>query len=528
MRAGLVRGMAVLSLGAVLVAGGPVGAQSPSPSPSAVPSDAPVVPDIAADPVVACPVPAPAGGAAAPSASIAPAPVRAAPEAKPVGQWSGTWRRMPRSPLSARSGAATDFAEGEGRIYVWGGRDASGALLADGAAYVVEDRAWVTLPDSGLAPRERFAFDSDRRGIVIWGGVDAAGQPLADGARLTFEGRGQVLTWVALPSAPLTPGPASISGDLNGMIAVTPGVSPGDPPLFAILDQTDAGFGWDDPTSPDIQNHGPFTAPPVPPGLAYEVAAVRENGLLLSYQADGTAVGSWFRSGDWTDPFRIDLPASTGCPALDIPTYGWIRADADGTPVGLLTPDGGGRWRALATPPERAVTGGMLVWGPSHLVVADALLAYDLVRERWLRLPEPPDGPRTGVSASWFDGKLYLWGGRSADGTTHADGWMFSPDLPPDTYRLPGGYREDYGDCGGDSDPRSAVFRADAGDRSKVWLELGGERIDTFWPDGYVVRFGNGRAVVVGPDGTVAAREGQRLRDAAKQDYCPGGGGVTF
>jgi len=300
---------------------------------------------------------------------------------------------------------------------------------------------------------------------------------------------------------------------------------PGRPALFAILDQTDDGYGWDDPTSPDIQNHGPFTAPPVPPGIAYETASLRENGLLLSYQADGTAVGSWFRIGDWTDPFRIDLPASAGCPALDLPSFGWIRASTDATPVGLVDGDGG--WRALAPPPAGAITGGMLVWGPRHLVVADALLAYDMAAERWLRLPEPPDGARTGVSASWFDGKLYLWGGRSSDGTTHADGWMFTPDLPPDTYRLPGGYRDSYRDCGGQGDPRDAVFRADAGNGDRVWLELDGRRIDTFWPDGYVARFRNGRAVVISPDGTVAAREVQRLRDAAKQDYCPSNG-VTF
>src|SRR5688572_23630901 len=92
MRAGLVRGAAVFSLGAVLVAGGPVSAQSPSPSTST--SAAPVVPDIAADPVVVCPVRAPAVEAVtAPAASIAPAEVRAAPDAKPVGRWRGTWRR---------------------------------------------------------------------------------------------------------------------------------------------------------------------------------------------------------------------------------------------------------------------------------------------------------------------------------------------------------------------------------------------------------------------------------------------------
>jgi hypothetical protein len=274
-----------------------------------------------------------------------------------------------------------------------------------------------------------------------------------------------------------------------------------------------------------------FEAPPVPPGVAYELAAVREKLLFLSHQGDGTAIGAWFVDmwpGEWTEPFRIGLPATDGCPAMDLPANGWVRAGADGSPISLVQGWGkGDGWRALAPAPAEAVTDGMLVWGPRHLVVADALLAYDMVAERWLWLPEPPGGPRTGVSAAWFDGRLYLWGGRTADGTVHGDGFVFTPDLPAGTFRLPGGYRDGYGDCAVQGDPRSAVFRADPRDPDKVWLQQGSQRIDTFWPDGYVVRFRDGRGTVIGPDGTVAAREGQRLRDAAKQDYCASGD-VTF
>jgi hypothetical protein len=530
MRAASTRAVAGLSLGVVLsLLASPTAAQSPAPART---------PEAAVrDPVVACPVTVPPIDAPTPSpdpdaspaatASIREAEVRPAPEAQPVGAWPGRWRRMPASPLGARSGAATDYAAWDGRIYVWGGRDASGALLSDGAAYVVADRTWVLLPDAGLVPRERFAFDSDGKGIVIWGGVDAAGAPLDDGARLTFEGRRQAPRWEVLPPAPLTPGPASIAGDLNGMWAVSPGASPGDPPRFAWYDQTDEGYGWDDPSSPDIQNHGAFTVPPVPPGIAYEMVSVRSAALLLSHQADGSAIGSWF-DGAWGEPFRIALPASDGCAAMDLPAFAWVRAGADGSPVSLVQGWGDvGGWQALAPAPAEAVTDGMLVWAPRHLIVADALLAYDMVTDRWLRLPDLPGGPRTGVSAAWFDGRLYVWGGRSDDGTVHADGFVFRPDLPADTFRLPGGHRDGYGDCGGEGDPRDAVFRADPDDPDKVWLQQGGQRISTFWPDGYVVRFRKGRGTVIGPDGAVAAREGQRLRDAAKQDYCPSGD-VTF
>ena len=270
-------------------------------------------------------------------------------------------------------------------------------------------------------------------------------------------------------------------------------------------------------------------APPVPPGIAYEIASARDSAVLLSYQPDGTAIASWFTGmwpGEWSDPERVPLPASPGCPALDIPSFGWVRAGADDAPVGLIASERDGDWRQMATPPDEALTDGMLVWSPRHLIVADALLAFDTVTERWLRLPPLPDGPRTGISAAWGYGNLYVWGGRTADGALPETGWVFTPDLPPDTYQLPGGYRAGYGDCGGQGDPRNARFRAAAGDSALVWLELEGQRIDAFWPDGYVVRFGR-RPAVIGPDGRIAARIGQRLRDT-DVGYCSNGDRISF
>ena len=331
--------------------------------------------------------------------------------------------------------------------------------------------------------------------------------------------------WRPLPPAPLTPGPASISGDRNITLVVTPGATFADPPRWAVLDDDAGRLGWDEPSDPDIRVHGAMPAPSLPPGIGYAFASAREAALLISHQADGSAVASWFTGmwpGEWSDPVRIPLPADGSCPAIDLPSFGWIGVGADGQPAALITDAwGGDEWQALPTPPRAAATGGMLVWGPGHLIAADGLVAWDIARQRWVRLPPLPGGPRTGVSAAWFDGRLYVWGGATADGRLSRSGWMFTPDLPADTFRLPGGHRDGYGDCGGVGNPVNAVMHADRTDPRLVWFTLGRSVYSTTWPDGYVVDFSRGRAHVLGPDGKVVAREGDRLRDL-DIGWCPG------
>ena len=428
---------------------------------------------------------------------------------------------MPAAPIAARTGAATDIAAQEGNLYVWGGREADGTLLNDGALFSVKDQTWQVLPATDLVPRERFGFDSDGQGITIWGGIDAAGRPLDDGARLVWSDDGLTMRWVALPPAPLTAGPASLSGDFNTTYAVTPGAAAGDPPRFAVLDEDSGSLAWDDPSSPDLRTHGKMPAPRVPAGIAYEIAAASGDfAVLISYQADGTAVASWFSEpwpGSWSKPVEIALPATDGCPAIGSPRLGWVRTGTDGSVVAYLTKSSGtGSFRPTVAAPTGTTTGGVLVWSPSRLIVADALLAYDTVSKQWTALPALPDGPRTGVSTAWSGGQLYLWGGQGADGQPSDTGWVFTPAPAVGVYPLAG---VPAGDCGGEGDPSSAVFRASEGDADKVWMTLDGHRLTAIWPEGYSVRFTGSGAEVISPDGTVVARERQRL-SATKLDGC--------
>ena len=236
--------------------------------------------------------------------------------------------------------------------------------------------------------------------------------------------------------------------------------------------------------------------------------------------------------GEWSDPERVPLPATNGCPALEVSAFAWLRSGADGTPVGLFTSDlERTDWQSIGAPPDGTPTGGSLVLGPRHLVVADALLAYDTATETWLSLPPLPDGPRTGVSAAWAYGQLYLWGGRATDGTVLDTGWVFTPTLPADTYRLPDGHRPPWPPAcdlvGYDPKLPRAVLRADRDDPALVWFRLGRDRYEAKWPDGYTVRFGEGPAAVLGPDGSIVARAGDRLRDVA-MGWCPTGRSITL
>ena len=376
------------------------------------------------------------------------------------------------------------------------------------------------LPESGLAPRERFGFDADNIGITIWGGLDAQGAPLGDGARLILSGEARRPSWTALPPAPLTPGPASMSGDLNITIVVTPGAAPGDPLRWAVLDPDGtegAALGWDESSDPDVRVHGQIPAPPVPPGIAYEVASAGEDFLLLSYQSDGTALVSWFTRlwpGEWSEPVAIPLPVAGSCPGIGRPWTGWIRTSLEGTPVGLMVDATGGHaWRSLPEPPAAAAQGGMVIRAPGHLIAADSLLAWAVADARWVALPPLPDGPRTDVAAAWSHGRLHVWGGRTADGGLPGTGWVFTPDPPEGTLWLPGGHPEGYPECAGIGTNGVWRLQADPDDPMLVWFEQGSTRVRTIWPDGTVVRFADGTFSVIDADGDVIARAGKMYRD---------------
>lgn len=87
------------------------------------------------------------------------------------------WRKMARSPLSARDGAATVWTGKE--LIVWGGA-AGDALLADGAAYNPARDSWRMLGPSPLAARTHPAAVWTGQAMLVWGGGETPDGALYD------------------------------------------------------------------------------------------------------------------------------------------------------------------------------------------------------------------------------------------------------------------------------------------------------------------------------------------------------------
>ena len=96
-----------------------------------------------------------------------------------------SWRKLSRSPLAARSPAATAWTGTE--MVVWGGVSAD-AFFADGAAYDPAGDRWRPVSPSPLQARDGVASVWTGRELIVWGGGDlregfrngAAYDPAAD------------------------------------------------------------------------------------------------------------------------------------------------------------------------------------------------------------------------------------------------------------------------------------------------------------------------------------------------------------
>lgn len=447
-------------------------------------------------------------------------------------RWRGTWRRLPKAPIAARSDAATGSIldlTARSRFFVWGGRGADGELLDDGAIFDVGKRDWRILPPSPLAPRTDaiVRYDGDAA-FIVWGGYGADGEWLDDGAGYEFRHR----RWTMMPSSPLPSTPGDFDGNLGGYVAIAADPEDGSPLVSTLL--------WDDEGPAEEYNDfgtrlnaewswSAVQRPPLPVGERYEV--VNEAGkvaTLISYPSEGFAssVELEFATSDAGYRDQVTLPITgDGASGHRTERFAWIGSGdpTDGDePVtyGALSPVArfGQKWRGLSkwhtTSPSPVMfdPASPLVVSPRHVIETDRLIAWDPTTARWLRIRPPDGGRRAGASTGWLQGQLLLWGGTTPDGKARSSGWAFTPWLGRRTVALPeqpigiSGCGEfpfvakDQRLTGAIDDPRVTWF-AGATDR--------GARIK--WPPGYVARF-SPRLEVIDPSGVVVAREGDGLR----------------
>ena len=95
---------------------------------------------------------------------------------------TNTWRRARRPPLKARDYSTAVWSGTE--LLVWGGtkRRCGDCFLRDGAAYSVTHDSWRRLPKSPLSARDRHVAVWSGNGMIIWGGCCSRERPELDGA----------------------------------------------------------------------------------------------------------------------------------------------------------------------------------------------------------------------------------------------------------------------------------------------------------------------------------------------------------
>ncbi len=87
-------------------------------------------------------------------------------------------------------------------VFIWGGRDSTGAALDTGAIYSPETDSWVLVNQTGAPPPRSLATAVWTGNVVIvFGGVDASGNNLL---RDAYAYDPNAKTWTTLPPA-LTP-----------------------------------------------------------------------------------------------------------------------------------------------------------------------------------------------------------------------------------------------------------------------------------------------------------------------------------
>jgi hypothetical protein len=118
---------------------------------------------------------------------------------------TNAWTLLPESDSMPSARQLATAAWTGRRVYVVGGKDASGTTaFGDGARYDFTDNAWLALADMAalrIAPYAAAGAES----LLVWGGTSATGTVLNSGERHTYVNSGYAGTWVSLTASPATP-----------------------------------------------------------------------------------------------------------------------------------------------------------------------------------------------------------------------------------------------------------------------------------------------------------------------------------
>ena len=378
---------------------------------------------------------APLVPAAAPSA---PSTVRlvtsTAPTQGSLPTWRGRWDYVdvPDGLMEPRSGAQITvdrFVTLEAAI--WGGTGTDGRPLSDGALLDAASGTWLPMLPAPLCPRTDVVVTTgqeDTNGFLVYGGRDAAGHWLDDGAWYDRpSGR-----WTIVPPSGLPAGPA-VAAALTVVVR-----DPATGLASASRLKLDFGpSGWTTPATVPLAPAAAYSA------VALEdddvlVVAERPGGEASMVVRDWSPdQGQWRSVADLPNGIGGSVGTASGF-ALEGPLSALVRETPQGVRVLRIdTTHEAGTWLAGRAAPEGVTFDPHPVVSPDHLISPSSLVAYDLLHDSWQRLPRPRqadqitfDGP-----SWWFEGKLYLMGHLTGQPGTIVE--AFTPRLPAGSYALP-------------------------------------------------------------------------------------------
>ena len=364
------------------------------------------------------------------------------------GEGESRWRPMAVAPLSGRFLPAAVWTGRQ--MLVWGGAGCQGACdgqairpHADGAAYDPSADSWRSLPPSPLSARSGALAVWSGRELIVWGGM-VGDRFLSDGAAFDPDGN----RWRSLAPSPL----AGRFAAPPGTVFQVPGVWTGTEMLVwgqgagveaAEVDEP-AGAAYD----PAADRWRVLAPAPVPARIAVPVWTGRE---MLVWA--GQSGRRYFDDGAAYDPTADrwrTLPPSPVAARFTFAVWSGTQMLVWGGESSEQAFDDGAAydpvrdtWRALPPSPMNERRGFAQVWTGEEMIVwggapgAGAGLlgtgaAYDPATDRWRELDPWP--ARLLPVSLWTGREVVLWGGIGSTETgllsSSADGARLCPKGP--------------------------------------------------------------------------------------------------
>jgi hypothetical protein len=303
---------------------------------------------------------------------------------------TGTWKTLPKSPLSPRAGSAGVWTGAE--AIFWGGYapTADGDFYSDGAAYDPSTGRWRWLSPSPLSPREGASVFWTGTEMLVFGGSQANDKTLDDGAVY----RPSTNSWSRLPALPPVPGATLVGATVvwtgrQLLVWPTYEVISYPSPDSVSTRATQRSFAWTPGTSSWRQL-------PNPPSDVFTYGA---HAVWTGRQALFVG-GSDCLPGESCAALVYGIPLATYDPTTA--TWGSAPGNLVATHSGPVVWTG----RALV-----ALNQGAAETGPSGPILAPGDGAvFDPGRDRWQTLSDSKLGPLDEASAVWTGKEVLVWG----------------------------------------------------------------------------------------------------------------------